>query len=220
MLFRSLLDLRLGYTETRGAPSLREALAGQYRDLSPDAFFVHSGAEEAILNLCLATLDPGDRVIVNVPCYQSLAEIPRALGCEVVPWKLRGTTSRTGSPRWFLDPSELDALCGNGALMIVLNAPHNPTGALPTRDEFDAIVAYARSSGAILLVDEVYRRLERNEADRLPSVCEAYENGVALDVLSKHAGLAGLRIGWLASRRIDILDAVAEIGRASCRERV
>jgi len=211
-----LLDLRLGYTETRGAPSLRAAIAAQYSGLGPESVFVHSGAEEAILNLYLATLKAGDRVVVNYPCYQSLAEIPRALGCEVVPWKLREMDDGKGKARWFLDPEELPGLCAGGsggksARMIVLNAPHNPTGALPTREEFDAIVAYARKTGAVLLVDEVYRRLERDQAARLPSVCEAYENGVALDVLSKHAGLAGLRIGWLASRRHDLLDAVAVV---------
>lgn len=206
-----LLGLRLGYTETRGAPSLRTALAGEYQRLSPDDFFVHAGAEEAILNLCLATLKPGDRVIVNSPCYQSLRAIPEALGCDAVPWQFRETADGHGGTRWRIDPSELSGLCAKGARMIILNAPHNPTGALPTREEFDAIIAQARSVGAILLVDEVYRRLERDQTRRLPSVCELYENGVALDVLSKHAGLAGLRIGWLASKRGDILDAVAVV---------
>jgi len=206
-----LLDLRLGYTETRGAPSLRAAIASHYAGLSPEAVFVHSGAEEAILNLCMAVLERGDRVVVNFPCYQSLAEIPRALGCDVVPWRLRETAGTDGKGRWFLDPGELPGLSGGKARLIVLNAPHNPTGALPTRGEFEAIVAYARMTGAILLVDEVYRRLERDQSLRLPSVCEEYENGVALDVLSKHSGLAGLRIGWLASRRADILDAVAVV---------
>lgn len=215
-----LLDLRLGYTETRGAPSLREAVASQYAGLGADGVFIHAGAEEAILNLCMALLERGDRVVVNYPCYQSLAQIPRSLGCEVVPWELRpsGGAGAEGSsaggsagPRWILDPDELPRLSGGRARLIVLNAPHNPTGALPTRAEFEAVVAYARRTGAVLLVDEVYRRLERDQAARLPSVCEAYENGVALDVLSKHAGLAGLRIGWLASRRADILDAVAVV---------
>ncbi len=206
-----LLDLRLGYTETRGAPSLRTAIAAHYSGLGAESVFVHSGAEEAILNLYLATLKTGDRVVVNYPCYQSLAEIPHSLGCEVVPWKLRETNDRNGKARWFLDPDELSGLCGDRARMIILNAPHNPTGALPTHEEFGAIVAYARRIGAVLLVDEVYRRLERDQAARLPSVCETYENGVALDVLSKHSGLAGLRIGWLASRRHDILDAVAVV---------
>jgi aspartate/methionine/tyrosine aminotransferase len=210
-----LLDLRLGYTESRGAPSLRAAIAELYAGIGVEGTLVHAGAEEAILNLYLAILSRGDRVIVNYPCYQSLAEIPRALGCDVVPWNLREIPPATGGDpkagRWFLDPDELPALSGGKARMIVLNAPHNPTGSLPTRAEFEAIVAYARATSAILLVDEVYRRLELDQSARLPSVCEAYENGVALDVLSKHAGLAGLRIGWLASRRTDILDAVAVV---------
>ena len=204
-----LLDLRLGYTETRGAPSLRAAIADHYAGLSPDDIFVHSGAEEAILNLCMAILSPGDRVVVNFPCYQSLAEIPASLGCDVVPWNFREQNSPTR--RWAIDPDELAKLVGKTTKLIVLNAPHNPTGALPTREEFEAIVGIARKAGAVLLVDEVYRRLERTQKNRLPSVCEEYENGVALDVLSKHSGLAGLRIGWLASRRADILDAVAVV---------
>jgi aspartate/methionine/tyrosine aminotransferase len=222
-----LLDLRLGYTETRGAPSLREAIASLYPGLGgagsgsrragagagPDAngVFVHAGAEEGILNLCLAMLQPGDRVVVNWPCYQSLAEIPSALGCEVVPWQLQEVPSPGGGLRWTLDPDQLPGLSGGKAKLIILNMPHNPTGAVLTRQEFDAVVAYARKTGAVLLVDEVYRRLERDPVRLLPSVCEAYENGVALDVLSKHSGLAGLRIGWLASRRSDLLDAVAQV---------
>ncbi|MBU0926597.1 MAG: aminotransferase class I/II-fold pyridoxal phosphate-dependent enzyme [Spirochaetes bacterium] len=206
-----LLDQRLGYTETRGAPSLRAAIAEQYAGLGAESVFVHSGAEEAILNLYLAVLKPGDRVVVNYPCYQSLSEIPRALGCDVARWEMRRGPDGAGGSRWFLDPDDLPGLCGPGAGMIVMNAPHNPTGSLPTREEFEAIVSYARRTGAVLLVDEVYRRLERDQGSRLPSVCEAYENGVALDVLSKHSGLAGLRIGWLASRRDDILDAVAVV---------
>ena len=226
-----LLDLRLGYTETRGAPTLREAIASLYpgfggagldeaglgaggsggAGLAAEGVFVHAGAEEGILNLCLAMLQPGDRVVVNWPCYQSLAEIPSALGCEVVPWQLREVSSPSGGLRWTLDPEELPGLSGGKAKLIVLNLPHNPTGALLTPQEFDAVVAYARSTGAVLLVDEVYRRLERDPARMLPSVCETYENGVALDVMSKHSGLAGLRIGWLASQRVDLLDAVAQV---------
>jgi aspartate/methionine/tyrosine aminotransferase len=92
-----------------------------------------------------------------------------------------------------------------------MNAPHNPTGALPTREEFDAIVALCRKAGAVLFSDEVYRYLERDPARRLPAACEVYEDAVSLNVLSKSAGLAGLRIGWLATGRADILDTVASV---------
>ncbi len=199
-----LLALRLGYTETRGDPGLRADIARLYTGLSPDEVFVHAGAEEAILNLCLAVLAPGDHVVVNFPCYQSLAEIPRALGCAVSPWRFREENGR-----WRLDLDELDRLLRARTRLVVLNLPHNPTGALMPRADFERVVDACRRAGALLLVDEVYRHLERDPERRLPSACDIYENGVSLNVLSKSAGLAGLRIGWLASRRADILDEVA-----------
>jgi len=206
-----LLDLRLGYTETRGAPSLRRDIAAGYASPATggpgaEGVFVHAGAEEAILNFFLATVGSGDHVVVNSPAYQSLSEIPRWLGAAVSPWKLRDEGGR-----WFLDPDELRRLLSPKTRAVVLNLPHNPTGALSTIGEFEAIVERCRKEGVLLFVDEVYRGLELDEARRLPSVCELYENGVALNVLSKTAGLAGLRIGWLASRRADILDAVAVV---------
>jgi aspartate/methionine/tyrosine aminotransferase len=202
----ALLSLRLGYTESRGAPSLRADVARLYGGLGPEGVLVHAGAEEAILNLCLATLSAGDRVAVNFPCYQSLAEIPRALGCEVAPWPLRSSDGR-----WTLDPDELERILRKRTRMVVLNMPHNPTGALMPRADFTRVVELCRRAGVLLIVDEVYRYLELDESRRLPTACEAYENGISLNVLSKSAGLAGLRIGWLATRRADILDEVAVV---------
>ncbi|MBN1242661.1 MAG: aminotransferase class I/II-fold pyridoxal phosphate-dependent enzyme [Spirochaetales bacterium] len=199
----ALLSLRLGYTETRGAPALREALAKGYEGIGADGIFVHAGAEEALLNLFAATLSDGDRVVVAAPCYQSLSELPRALGATVLEWAWR-----IEGGRWILDPDELPDLA-RGARMIVLNLPHNPTGGTVPPDAFARVVETARREGAILLVDEVYRGLELRGTHRLPAVCEAYEKGVSLGVLSKNAGLAGLRIGWLASRDRELLDAVA-----------
>jgi aspartate/methionine/tyrosine aminotransferase len=198
------LSVRLGYTETRGDPALREALAARYSGIGPESLIVHAGAEEAILDLCLAILSPGDHAIVNFPCYQSLAEVPRALGCAVDPWPLREDRGR-----WAFDLKALARLLETRTKLVVLNAPHNPTGALPTREEFDEIVALCREAGALLFSDEVYRFLERDPGRLLPAACEAYEDGISLGVLSKSAGLPGLRIGWLATRRADILDAVA-----------
>jgi aspartate/methionine/tyrosine aminotransferase len=200
------LDLRLGYTETRGDPALRSDIAALHAGIDPESLLVFAGAEEAILDFCLGFLSPGDHVVVNFPCYQSLAEIPRALGCAVDPWPLREEGGR-----WRFDPDDLEALLIPKTKLVVLNAPHNPTGALPTRPEFDEIVALCRSAGVVLFSDEVYRYLERDEARRLPAACEAYENAVSLNVLSKSAGLAGLRIGWLATPRTDILDSVATV---------
>ena len=80
---------------------------------------------------------------------------------------------------------------------------------LPDRATFDALVAIAADAGAHLLVDEVYRYLEFDEAERLPAGIEALERGVSLGVMSKSFAMAGLRIGWLASRDRDLLDRCA-----------
>lgn len=208
-----LLSTWLGYTESRGSPSLRGDIASLYPSLGADDILVHSGAEEAILNFFLAMARPDRPVIVAMPCYQSLAEVPRALGARVVPWRLRPEGGR-----WILDPDELAGLLsanagrGSGAKdppIVAINVPHNPTGALPSRGEFERILSICRIYGAVLLSDEVYRCLETDPGDRLPAACEVYENAVSLSVLSKAWGLAGLRIGWLASGRGDILDSVA-----------
>lgn len=203
----------LGYTESRGAPALREAIAKLYQNLTLNEVLVHAGAEEAILNFYLAVVSRDSLVIVNTPCYQSLMEIPTGLGARVLPWQIR-----CQGEAWQLDIEALDQMLtsaqghpNNQAPVVVLNMPHNPTGGLIRLEEFNHIIEICRHHGAILFMDEVYRLLEYEPKDRLPAVCEAYENGVSLSVLSKAWGLAGLRIGWLATKRQDILDKVAAI---------
>lgn len=209
----SLGSTWLGYTESRGAPALRAAIANLYQNLDVEDVLVHSGAEEAILNLFLAMVNKDDLVIVNTPCYQSLMEIPAGLGANVIPWQIR-----CEGEAWRLDTDALDELLAaeqrgpdSSAPFVVLNMPHNPTGALISAEELDHIIQVCRRYGAILFMDEVYRLLEYDEKDRLPAVCEVYENGISLSVLSKAWGLAGLRIGWLATKRRDILEKVAAI---------
>ncbi len=82
---QGLKRLWLGYTESLGAPSLREEISRMYAGIRPDQVLVHSGAVEAIFVCMHAVLQPGDHVIVHWPCYQSLVEIARSIGCEVAP---------------------------------------------------------------------------------------------------------------------------------------
>ena len=91
----------------------------------------------------------------------------------------------------------------------MVNLPHNPTGMLADRATFDALVAMAAEAGAYLLVDEVYRGLEFDPADRLPAGADALARGISLGVMSKSFAMAGLRIGWLATHDRELLDRVA-----------
>jgi aspartate/methionine/tyrosine aminotransferase len=87
----------------------------------------------------------------------------------------------------------------------VLNFPNNPTGFLPTRQEFDDILSLARQHNLTVFSDEMYRLLESDPGLRLPSVADAYENGIALSGLSKSLALPGLRIGWLVTQQSDLI---------------
>jgi aspartate/methionine/tyrosine aminotransferase len=200
-----LLALSLGYTHTTGHPDLRANVAALYHNMQPDDVLVHAGAQEAIFTFMNAALSAGDHVIVHHPAYQSLSEIPRALGCDISPW----TASAAG--RWELDVDALRRAIRPTTRAIVLNIPHSPTGWLPSASALDAIVAVARERGILLFSDEVYRGLEYDEADRLPAVADLYERGISLGVMSKAYGLAGLRIGWLAMRDRALAQRVAQV---------
>jgi aspartate/methionine/tyrosine aminotransferase len=195
----------LGYTESQGAPSLRQEIARIYSNVSPDDILVHSGAQEAIFLFMHAALGPGDHAIVHWPCYQSLAEVAKSAGAEVSFWEARAENG------WALDLDELKRLLKPNTRVIVINTPHNPTGWLMPREMFNELNQLAQERGIILFCDEVYRELEYDPADRLPAICDSNPNAVSLGVMSKSYGLAGLRIGWIATRNREIYRKMAAL---------
>ena len=192
-------DLRLGYTESTGHPLLRAEIAGLYDDIEPDDVLVFAGAEEAIFCLANVILGPGDHAVVTWPGYQSLYEVGRAAGADVALHELRETDG------WSLDVERLIASIRPNTRLVVVNAPHNPTGMLPTHREWERLTADLANRGVHLLSDEVYRYLEFDQADRLTAGADAYPLGISLGVMSKSFAMAGLRIGWLASRDRELL---------------
>jgi aspartate/methionine/tyrosine aminotransferase len=197
---RALWDgLTLGYTESSGHPLLRAEIAALYDGLEPDDVLTFAGAEEGIFCLMNVLLGPGDHAIVTWPGYQSLYEIGRAAGADVTLHELREGHG------WALDLDLLRRQVTPATRLIVVNAPHNPTGMLPDRATFDGLVQIATDAGAYLLMDEVYRFLEFDEGDRLPAGGDALDRGISLGVMSKSFAMAGLRIGWLATRDRDLL---------------
>jgi aspartate/methionine/tyrosine aminotransferase len=192
-------DLRLGYTEAPGHPLLRAEIATLYDKIEADDVLVFAGAEEAIFCLSNVLLGPGDHAVVTWPGYQSLYEVGRAAGADVSLHELRE------SDGWGLDPERLIASLRSETRLVVVNAPHNPTGMLPTAAEWAHLTAELDSRGIHLLADEVYRFLELDEADRLTAGADAFGRGVSLGVMSKSFAMAGLRIGWLATRDRELL---------------
>ena len=195
----------LGYTESQGSPALRAEICKLYETVEPDEILVHAGAEEAIFLFMFAAFKEYDHVIVHSPAYQSLAEVARAAGCDVSPWRAREEDG------WALDLDELRHLMRTNTKAIIINTPHNPTGYLMPRSDYEALHQFARANRLLLFSDEVYRESEYDPGTRLPAACDLGDHSISLGVTSKTYGLAGLRIGWIATKNRKIYEKMASL---------
>jgi aspartate/methionine/tyrosine aminotransferase len=192
-ILRGLLETPLGYSEASGSLELRETLAGTYRDCGPENILVTTGAIEANFLLFNVLLGPGDRVVAVNPAYQQLNSVPRAVGADVSLWRI-------GPEDYRYDLDELERLVASHTRLIVINTPHNPTGAMLDAEELGRVYELAESIGATLLCDEAYRWLEVPGGD--PFAPPAFDYGpsaISVGTISKPFGLPGLRIGWMAA---------------------
>ena len=195
----------LGYTESQGSPALRGEICKLYETIQPEEILIHTGAQEAIFLFMFAAFKEYDHVIVHSPAYQSLAEVARAAGCDVSPWRAREGNG------WSLDLDELRHLMRTNTKAIIINTPHNPTGYLMSPGDYEALHTFAKSNKLLLFSDEVYRESEYDPAARLPAACDLGDHAVSLGVTSKTYGLAGLRVGWIATKNKKIYEKMASL---------
>ena len=197
---RELCGRRLTYGDIEGLPAFRQGVCGLYKTLSPEMIVPTHGAAGANHHIFYSLLEPGDRVISVMPTYQQLYSIPESFGAQVCALKLKPENG------FLPDLKELEQLAANGAKMICINNPNNPTGALMPPEMLQAIVDIARAAGAYLLCDEVYRHLTQEDVDS-PSVADLYEKGISVSSMSKVFSLAGIRLGWIAAKDPEVVRA-------------
>lgn len=196
--------LSLGYTQSPGLPLLRSEIARQYRGV--DSQDVLIAAPQELIHLAMhALLRAGDHVICTHPGYQSLYEIAADIGCELEHWR------PIEAEGWRFDVERLARMIRPDTKLVVVNFPHNPTGALPPLEDFRRVVELVAARGARLFSDEMYRLLEADVRDRLPSACELSERALTLSGMSKAFGLAGIRIGWLVVKDRALRERIAEL---------
>lgn len=189
---------RLTYGDIEGRPDFKQGISTLYRTISPDEIVPTHGASGANHHIFYSLIQPGDRVISIMPTYQQLYSIPASLGAEVKVMKLSKDNG------YLPDLDELRQLAQQGAKVICLNNPNNPTGALMSESLLKEIVDIARSVDAYVLVDEVYRHL--TQTDEWPaSIVDLYEKGISTSSMSKVFSLAGLRLGWIATHDKNVL---------------
>ncbi|KKQ66954.1 MAG: Aminotransferase [Candidatus Daviesbacteria bacterium GW2011_GWA2_38_24] len=195
-------DLKLGYTESLGHPLLRSEVANLYKGITSDNVLIVA-PEEGMFIALNTILEKGDHVICTFPGYQSLYEIAEGLGCEVTKWQPEEENG------WRFNPEFLRQNIKANTKLIIVNFPHNPTGYLPSVKDYEEIVNIAKEHNLYLFSDEMYRFLELNQSDQLPSACETYDKAISLFGMSKTFGMAGVRIGWVVTKDKNLYDQMA-----------
>jgi aspartate/methionine/tyrosine aminotransferase len=193
-------NLSLSYTESPGLPLLRHEIAKLYDTLTEKHILTFAGAEEGIYCAMQSLISPDDHVVIVCPTYQSLETLPKVLGANISLIHLQAEDN------WKLRFDHIQSAWRSSTKLLILVNPHNPTGTLLDKDVYGNMILLAKQTGAYIFCDEVYRFLEIDPSKRMPAIADSYEKGISLNVMTKSFGLAGLRIGWLASQDTEFLE--------------
>lgn len=196
---RAVVDGSNQYAPSRGLPALREAVAGHYNrhqglDLSAENICVTSGATEALAAAILATVEPGDEVIVFTPAYDAYAPLIRRAGGLPVEVALQ-------PPGWRIERAALEAAVSPKTRAIVFNNPHNPTGRLFDRDELALVAEVAVINELIIISDEVWEHilLDGQRFTPIASLPGMEARTLKCGSAGKIFSLTGWKIGWLVA---------------------
>lgn len=194
LFWNRFLQREQTYGTIRGSEELRSAIAGMYRTVDKDGILPQHGATGANQHIIYSLVRPGDRVIAFSPSYQQFYSAPRAVGAQVTVLKLRKEN------RYLPDLDELQEAARYGVRLIAMNNPNNPTGSVIPDEMMKEIADIAGTYGAYILCDEVYNGVSADGIRPASSVADLYEKGIATGSMSKAFSLAGLRLGWIATR--------------------
>jgi N-succinyldiaminopimelate aminotransferase len=199
------------YPPGRGIPLLREAIARhqqRFYGISVDPereILVTAGATEAVAATLLALLEPGDEVVTLEPFYDSYAAMIALAGANHVTVPLR-------APDFLPDLDELRDAVTARTRIILINSPHNPTGAVLDKPTLELIVELAHQHDALIVTDEVYEHLTFDGVEHLPisGLPGARERTVTISSGGKTFSVTGWKIGWLIAPP-ELVDAIVAV---------
>ena len=181
------LNHNLVYSRPAGADSLREAIA-EMQGVPVEAVQVVTGASEALVALMWLAAEPGANVIIPLPGFTTFSALPESLGIETRYYRVRRENG------FRIDPDEIKRLADEKTKLILVNSPHNPTGAVIGDEEMESLHGFAAERGIQLVSDEVYHPIYHEKrtksAARLP-------HATVIADLSKAFSIAGVRTGWM-----------------------
>jgi aspartate/methionine/tyrosine aminotransferase len=194
-----LETIRFVDEDPSGSWSLRCAIAKYYGTADPNEIIVTHGSSEALYLTLTTLLQPGNKVVVAAPGYQSLLALPSYLGADltVVPMNF--------SDGYRFPTERINENIDANTRLVILNSPHNPTGSVAEHSEQLAIVRRAEEVGAWVLFDEAFRDIVYGTEPSQPGR-ELGDQCVSIGTLSKSFGLTGLRVGWCYASKEFITD--------------
>jgi aspartate/methionine/tyrosine aminotransferase len=185
-----LLDAPISYTAALGTPALRAAIA-ELEGVEADTVQVVTGAQEALLILFFLAAESGANVVLPDPGFPANAALAESLGIAVRYYHLRA------EDQFRVDADEIRRLVDRDTRMVLVNSPHNPTGAVMGADDLESLHAFCAERRVQLVCDQVYHPIyhgaEQRTAARLP-------HATVISDFSKALCLSGLRIGWMVDR--------------------
>lgn len=189
------------YTASSGITELREAIAAKLLvdngiEYNSSQVIVNCGAKHSCFNALLATCNPGDEVIIPAPYWLSYPEIVRMVGAEPV---IIETKEENG---WKITAEEFENAMSPRTKMIIINSPGNPTGAVYSRAELEALGEVAASEDILILSDEIYEKLVYGDAEHV-SIASINEDlrdlTMTVNGFSKAYSMTGWRLGYVAA---------------------
>lgn len=183
----NFLNHKLVYSRPAGADSLREAIA-EMQGVSVDCVQIVTGASEALTILMWLAAEPGANVIIPLPGFTTFSALPESLGLEMRFYHVRREND------FRIDVDEIKRLADSRTRLILVNSPHNPTGATISDSDMESLHDFASERGIHLVSDEVYHPIYHGQTTKSAA---RLEHATVISDLSKAFSLAGVRTGWM-----------------------
>jgi aspartate aminotransferase len=210
---RASLEKGVGkYTEVGGVLPLRKAIAAELSavhntKIEPDQVLVSSGAKHSLYNLFMALIDPGDEVLIPAPYWVSYPDMVMLAGGKPVILETKAEDD------FAVTAAQVAAACTPKTRAIVLNNPSNPTGAVYTRAQIEALAKVVVEKNLLVISDDIYRQLVYGDAEYVSIAAvgpEVAKRTILVDGVSKTYAMTGWRIGYTAGP-VELIKAMAKI---------
>jgi len=200
------------YTEVGGTLALRKAIAAELSavhkmTVEPDQVLVSCGAKHSLYNLFMALLDPGDEVLIPAPYWVSYPDMVMLAGGRPVILETKAEDD------FAVTAAQVAAACSSRTRAIVLNNPSNPTGAVYSRAQIEALAKVCVEKDLLIISDDIYRQLVYGDAEYVSIAAinpEAAKRTILVDGVSKTYAMTGWRIGYTAGP-LPLIKAMAKI---------